>query len=180
MVKSNSTPLNKQIYKSHRSMDLYRWHQWTNPLAKSLSLNIYLLVEQIDCSFNHGYIKYLALNLNNTNQTIQTNQSLLPTSKPVEYYTDKSNILHMLTIKANANTNINLIILKKLDILDIFKYKICYLQLPENFNAKISDILKTNQFYYVNNSNQKKLIQYNNLDTDETDNISDLFVNLIL
>lgn len=173
MVKSHSTNLIKQIYKSHRSVDLC---QYTNKsITINVPSNIYLLVEQIDCSCNSNYgytIKYLSLNKDNSNQ------SLLPTSKPIEYYTDITNILHIFTIKTNSKTNINLLILKKLDILDIFKYKICYFQLPQNFNVKISDILKTNQFYYVNNLNQKKLIKYDNLDIDETADISNLFVNL--
>jgi hypothetical protein len=106
-----------------------------------------------------------------------TNGSVLPTTKPVEYYTDKSNIIQTLKLKLDAKTNVVLVILKHLDILDIFKYKISYYQLPPNISTwKLQQIFNTKPFYYLNPSNEKKLIKYD--DSESETDLSNLFFNL--
>lgn len=166
-----------QVYKSndvisHRSVKLHKYINVRSNdqiIIKKPPTNIYLLVEQLTTSSDNNYIKYLSINV--------ANCSLLPTSKPFEYYTDQTNIIQNLTLKLNSQTNICLIIFKKLDILDIFKYKISYYELPQSYNTiKLSEIFKSKSFYYTNSSNQKKLIKYDDSESDL--GLSDIFVSL--
>jgi hypothetical protein len=154
----------KPLHKSYRCVNL---HKYKNIYIEKT--NIYLLV-QIIWTDKIKVIKYLSLN---------TNNNLIPTTKPLIYLQNYSNIVNKLKFELNNNIILNIYILNSFDVLDIVNYKINTIILDNKmiYSNLINEFTKIIPLYYlVNKTNQIKQIILDN----EIDKLSNIMGNLKL
>lgn len=143
---------------------------------KSTQTNIYLLIQLCSTNPDHEYsiCKYVGQNTNSSG-------TFLPTTRPDLYLNNTSNIVSSLIVKLNESTILNVYWLKSIETYDIFKYKICYIQIPINLTLlKFSHVINAKHFYYWTGQTQKKLLELPVTESDETDKLLDCFAKIDL
>jgi len=172
----------KPIHKSYRTTNLHSYQ--VIPFKpkkhlvseKSTQTNIYLLIQSCSTNPEHNYTicKYVSLNANSTG-------TYLPTTRPDLYLNNTDNIVSSLLVKLNETTILNVYWLRSIDTYDIFKYKICYIQIPVNLTLlKFSHVINGKHFYYSTGQANKKLLELPVTESDETDKLLDCFAKIDL
>ena len=174
--------ITRPIHKSHRSINLHKFV--ANQKIKPIKTIAYLLIQKCNQMTPSDFvtIKYLSTNSN-------SQFTYLPTTKPHIYLTNQANILYELPIDINPNLIVYVYWLQSIEILDIFNYKINYVQIPldiQTINQEISYIetlLNTQTVYYFDKNNIRNKINFNSSKLKSLDDdIEDLLAigNIIL
>lgn len=166
MVKESS----KLISKSYRSVWVHKYgYVPSNKKLNSDPTQIYLIIEQTGC-VNCQTIRFLSLGG-------LANSIILPNFEPIEYTSDFSNIVSKWTgpVSSDSKLILNLYVVKKLSLVNLFKYKISYWNKP--LDLKLEKIFET-IFQTINKTQFKKLITFN--PDFESDNLINIFDCLIL
>ncbi len=152
-------------------------------IVKPIPTNIYLLIQLCSvCEFrDYTICKYVCVNSH-----AHSSHTFLPTIRPGIYLDNLSNIVSSLTVQINPSTILNVYWLKQIDTLDIFSYKICYIQIPVNLTLlKFSHLINGKKFYYkceqtLSKQSNGKLLELPVEKLNESDELLDLFTKIDL
>ena len=165
----------RPIHKSHRCVCLHKYvnSTYTQQSAhlvkqdKTPMQNVYLLVQKINGSaLGFITVKYISTNLN-------SQFTHLPTTRPEIYLANKANILENFVVKVNGHLQVHIYWLGLIENLDIFNYKINYMQIPisvtNETTSYIKKLFETKKLYYQSKFNIRNVININCLTLETID-----------
>ena len=149
-------------------------------IVKPSQTIIYLLIQTCSVCESRDYTmcKYVCVNSH-----AYSSHKFLPTTRPGIYLDNLSNIVSTLTVQINPSAILNVYWLKQIDTLDIFSYKICYIQIPVNLTLlKFSHLINGKNFYYKCEQtwSNTKLLELPVEKVGETDELLECFTKIDL
>jgi hypothetical protein len=161
----------RTISKSYRSHCLYKLDKCTNKST------VYLLIQKSNSELvDSTCIKFLSSNSS-------SEFTYLPTVKPEIYLTNKSNIISDFIIDINQHLQIHVYLLGLIENLDIFNYKINWIQIPETYNTllNIKNLFQMKKLYYQSKYKIRYVINVTHLEkldkimeVDDSDSIKSI------